>query len=140
MSKIDSLGETIDYTNARIEHLKMIQNVIQRMSTSSTVIKRYAVVVALAVSGSANLVGKPDLLVVGGMAMALFAFVDAEYLRTEKAFRTLFDEVRAEPSDQAPDFRMDATKTEQSFCAALVSWSVGAVYFGLVALILIGLL
>lgn len=118
----------------------MIQNVIQRMSTSSTVIKRYAVVVALAVSGSANLVGKPDLLVVGGMAMALFAFVDAEYLRTEKAFRTLFDEVRAEPSDQAPDFRMDATKTEQAFCAALVSWSVGAVYFGLVALILIGLL
>jgi hypothetical protein len=53
------------------------------------------------------------------------------YLRQERWFRALYDEVRGEPSERAPDFRIapDATiRGKESFLAAVASWSTAFLY------------
>ena len=128
----------MDGESARIEHLKMIQAVIARMSNSSAAMKRHAIVIALAVFGAAHVADNAALFPAGIVAVIFFAFIDAEYLRTEKGYRTLYNRVRDAAAEVQVNFQMEGEKTEHAFCQALFSWSVGMLYIALVGLLAIG--
>jgi hypothetical protein len=120
-------------------HLQFIQGAITRMSDASASIKRHAIVVALAVLGSAQL-SHQKILVVAGIAITLvFALLDASYLRRERGFRLLYDEVRTEPADKVVDFRMNPLINSHSLRNALFSWSVGGLYISLAAVQLVAI-
>jgi hypothetical protein len=90
---------------ARIEHLKMIQGVINRLATCSFQLKGWVVTLAAALQvflkGEAN----PAYLFVPALPVIAFWFLDGWYLRQERLFRRLYDNVRGE--EATADFSMD---------------------------------
>jgi histidine triad (HIT) family protein len=74
----------------RRQHLDYLQSAISRMASASAAAKTWLLPVATATYGYGlvNRSGGTTLLGVG--AVALFAFLDARYLREERAFRALF--------------------------------------------------
>lgn len=121
-------------------HLQFIQAAITRMSDASAAIKRHAIVVALAVLGSAQLSHQKVLAVAGVAITLVFALLDASYLRRERGFRLLYDEVRSEPAEKVVDFRMTQPLNSHSLRNSLFSWSVGGLYISLAAVQLVAIL
>lgn len=127
-----------DFTAQRIEHLKMIQNVIDRMATASASFKRYAVLLSAA---TAALVLRPPtepgiLLVVAGLLL-VFWWLDAKYLSQEVWFRTLYTKVRLEPPNQRPDFNLSPDHESCHWGRKFCSWSV-AFFYGTIIAFLVG--
>ena len=119
---------TVGYS---IKHLEFIQSAISRMADSSAAIKRHAIVVALAVLASAQVLHQAPLLVAGMAMTVVFAMLDASYLRNEKGFRSLYDEVRMKPNTETVDFRMEPLTGEHAFVRVLLSWSIIWLYLSL---------
>ena len=81
------------------EHLDYIQNVINRMSHNSFLIKGWTItfislLFILAVNGSSYL-----LLILSLLPLICFWGLDAYYLRQERLFRKLYDSVRQAKKD-----------------------------------------
>jgi hypothetical protein len=90
---------------ARIEHLKMIQGVINRLATCSFQLKGWVVTLAAALQvflKEAN----PAYLFVPALPVIAFWFLDGWYLRQERLFRRLYDDV-CRRKEGAVDFSMD---------------------------------
>ena len=91
---------------ARIEHLNMIQGVVNRLATCSFQLKRWVVTLAAALQvflkGEAN----PAYLFVPALPFIAFWFLDGRYLRQERLFRRLYDDV-CRRKEGAVDFSMD---------------------------------
>lgn len=102
----------------RRKHLDYIQAVVTRQSASSASAKSWILSVTVALFGFALAQHAWGLAVLGMLAVALFAYLDANYLRSEKQFRLLYDTV-ARSTQQVPLFSLDPT-------AALVSPGPGA--------------
>jgi hypothetical protein len=129
-----------DHLTARIEHLKMLQNVIDRMAGASASMKRYCLLVVAAAIAFAATTDSPLIALAAALLTAVFWALDAMYLRQERWFRALYDEVRGEPSERAPDFRIapDATiRADESFLAAIASWSTALLYGPLILFLLL---
>ena len=84
----------MDPEAARVEHLKMIQNVIDRMGRNSFALKAASITVVTALA--AALIGsKIPSIGLGGIGVVAFWALDAYYLRQERLFRQLHDSVRS---------------------------------------------
>src|ERR1700693_1948280 len=83
---------------AQHEHLKMIQEIINRLATCSFQLKGWIV----ALKGEAH----PIYLFVPALPVIAFCLLDAWYLRHERLFRGLYDDVRCK--EGVADFSMDA--------------------------------
>lgn len=118
----------------RIRHLELIQTAIARMAENSAAIKRHAVVVSLAVLGSARVLSESSLLLGGVIVTVVLALLDASYLRNERGFRNLYESVRQEEDFQPVDFRMMPSRAGHPVLHSLCSWSVGGFYLPLVVL------
>lgn len=77
----------------RRKHLEFIQSVIARMSAASSSAKSWLLPVVTATYGYALTKHADSVAVLGMCAVALFAFLDANYLKQERAYRQLYDEV-----------------------------------------------
>lgn len=117
-----------------INHLQFIQSAICRMAEASAAIKRHAIVVALAVLASAQVLHQAPLLVAGMVMTVVFAMLDTSYLRIEKGFRFLYDEVRMKPNTETVDFRMKPLTGEHAFVRVLLSWSIIWLYLSLLSI------
>lgn len=74
----------------RRKHLELIQNAVDRMAGSSANAKSWLLPVVTAAFGF-SLVEREFLVAILGLgAILLFAFLDAQYLRQERAFRALY--------------------------------------------------
>lgn len=83
----------MDIETARIEHLKLIQGIIERMGRNSFAIKAGAVTISAAVAAVAP--GSTFVVSIGGVVLILVLWaLDAFYLRQERAFRGLYDKIR----------------------------------------------
>lgn len=83
----------MDSEAARVEHLKLIQAVVDRLGRNSFAIKSTAAAasaVLVAFTASAN----SPLAAVGGFAILSLWLLDARFLRQERCFRRLYDSVR----------------------------------------------
>lgn len=77
----------------RRKHLDFLQAVVTRMSAASTATKGWLLPVITATYGYAVTQGSTAIAVLGLLAVAVFAIVDANYLNQERAFRALYDAV-----------------------------------------------
>ena len=92
----------------KLKHLDYIQAAIVRMASNSFLLKRWCIVVVASVAYFAL---KSGCLLLAMMALALpislFASFDLYFLRLERLFRALYDDVRKRKECSAIDFSMD---------------------------------
>jgi len=90
----------------RVKHLDMIQGVIARVAGYGATLKNYCITLATALCGFAVTLQHPYLAVVSLMPIILFAALDAQFLRVERRFRALYDEVRKQDWNSVPTFEI----------------------------------
>lgn len=93
----------------RIKHMEMVQAVVARLGGNGFVVKGWAITVAGAFQGFSVTRENGWLALVGILPTVLFWFLDASFLRSERAFRVLFERVRLGKTDS---FFMNATSPE----------------------------
>lgn len=138
----------------RRKHLDFIQATITRMSAASHTTKSWMLPVVTATYGYALTQSARSVALLGIAAVALFAYLDANYLRQEKRFRRLYKAV-AEGSNEIAVFSLnldDVTpggngKSAEEWAIWVprwinrlvpgpivwASWSVGPFYLALIA-------
>jgi len=77
----------------RRQHLSFIQAVITRMSQASASTKTWLLPIVTATFGYAITKNSPGVALLGTLAIFLFGLLDANYLKQERAFRKLYDQV-----------------------------------------------
>lgn len=95
----------------RRKHLDYIQAVITRMSAASSTAKGWLLPVVTATYGYALTKPFAPVALLGIAAAALFALLDANYLRQEKAYRHLYDTV-ARSTRPVPLFSLDPSEAD----------------------------
>lgn len=94
--------------NEIIEHLKLIQGVINRMSQISFILKGWTVSISIAILGFATSTSNYWVCLIALFPALVFWALDAYYLRQERLFRCLYDKVRNNES-KIPAFSMDTS-------------------------------
>src|SRR5262245_66595183 len=103
----------------------MVQSVVARMASTSATIKNYSIAVATAICGFAITLQRPLAGLVAFLAVVAFALLDAQYLRLERRFRSVFERVRAEDWVMPPSFEINlSTVSEIRYGSALWCWSL----------------
>lgn len=77
----------------RRQHLSFIQAVITRMSQSSATAKTWLLPIVSAAYGYTITKDAPAIALLGALAVVVFGLLDANYLKQERAFRKLYDDV-----------------------------------------------
>lgn len=94
----DSVGRDPEDTR---KHLDFIQGVVTRMSAASSTAKAWLLPVVTAAYGYALTQGADSIALLGLGATLLFAYLDANYLRQEKRFRSLYKAVASGKNELA---------------------------------------
>ena len=94
--------------DAKIKHMEMIQGVINRMASNSFSLKGWSVVLVSALFALAASQAQFFFVLLAYFPAFAFWILDAYYLRQERLFRKLYDDVRTK-SDGEIDFSMDTT-------------------------------
>ncbi|MBD0020855.1 HIT domain-containing protein [Gordonia sp. (in: high G+C Gram-positive bacteria)] len=125
------LVETEISPEDRRKHLDYIQAVITRQSAASASTKGWLLPVVTAVFGFALTQHVWLLALLGICLIAVFAYVDANYLRSEKAYRELYKTVsRSERT--VPHFTLDPTDAREPLPAdapAAAKWKTWCVTY-----------
>ena len=107
------------------KHLEFIQDVVERHSRNSFILKGWSVTLVAAVFLLAVRGAKPPLVMAAGFLPSLtFWALDAYYLRQERMYRALYDHVRKGAADREDRFNLDA----RPFASKVPTWfhSLGA--------------
>lgn len=96
----------------RRKHLDYIQAVVTRQSAASSAAKGWLLPIVTATFGFALTQHSWPLAALGMVAVVLFAYLDANYLRSEKKFRRLYNTV-ARSSRQVPLFTLDPVDADE---------------------------
>lgn len=83
-------------------HLELIQSVINRMSAASSNAKTWLLPVVTAAYGYALTQGADSVSTLGVGATLLCAYIDAQYLRQERKFRSVYNDVASGRSEIEP--------------------------------------
>ena len=81
------------------KHLDFIQAIVTRMSAASSTAKGWLLPVVTATYGYALTKHAESVALLGLLAVVLFMFLDAHYLRQEQAYRKLYDAVARRTRD-----------------------------------------
>ena len=103
---------SVPMDDGRREHLQMIQGVIDRMANCSFQLKGWAVTLAVALEVFLKGEASPAYLFVPALPVVAFWLLDAWYLKRERLFRHLFDDVRKK--NGPADFSMDVAAFKNS--------------------------
>lgn len=98
-----------------VTHLQMIQEIINRLSGNSFLLKGWYITIVGTLSAFAVQSKNPLYFSLAAFLAIPFWFLDAYYLRLERLYRKLYDDVRVQPST---DFSMN-TKV---FVPGVHSW------------------
>lgn len=92
----------------KTEYLQMIQEPISRMSTASAIFKGFSATIVSGISALTYCEVNEIVLALSFVPLLLFLLLDIYYLKLEKKYRFLFDQVR---KDEHPiDFSMELTR------------------------------
>ena len=94
-------------TNGKVEYLQMLQEPICRMSTISAIFKGFAATIVAGISTIPYSTMNLCVLGLSFLPVLAFAIMDVYYLKLERKFRFLFDQVRQDKHDI--DFSMKLT-------------------------------
>src|SRR5262249_48800751 len=107
----------------RVKHLDMLQAAVARMAGVGVSLKNYCVTITTAVCGFAITLQRPALALLSLLPIITFALMDAQYLRVERCFRGLFDQVRCEDWGKLPSFEINLKSAQPvSFWGTVFSW------------------
>jgi hypothetical protein len=122
----------------KLEHLKLIQNVIERMARESSLMKRYSIVATAVGAGTYQTMSEPVILLITILGIVCFWGLDARYLQQEHWFRNMYDEVRIRPDDGTFDFELTPSvelRDTVEFWDKVFNWSTMPLYAVLASLI-----
>jgi hypothetical protein len=105
------LGTTPALNESQIKHLEFIQAVISRLSTDSFLMKGWAITIAGVIYSFAANHLNPWVAAVGFAPVVAFWFLDSYFVRKERQFRALYDDVRS-GSTRIPPFCMNVNLCE----------------------------
>ena len=125
-----------------IKHLELIQAVITRMAQNSFSYKGWAITIVSALFALAVAISSPFLLLIAILPILIFWGLDAYYLRQERLFRRLYDNIRITDKKEYEDtfFSMDTSpfKNEvQTWWRICWSITIGWLYGPLLLIVLI---
>ncbi len=133
-----------DRTERQIAHLAMIQAIIARMASNSFALKSLAVTLCAGVIALIGAVPNPSwkYFISAAGPVLVFGWLDASYLRLERLYRKLYDDVRKGVEMEPFDMRVDRYDAQVDSTARIAAaWSVSWLYGTLLAVLaLIGLL
>lgn len=92
----------------KIEYLQMIQEPICRMSTISAIFKGFAATIVAGIAALTYCEVNVWVLGLSFMPVVVFSFLDIYYLKIEKKYRFLYEQVRTGAHEV--DFSMQLTK------------------------------
>jgi len=95
--------------DSKRKHLEMTQNVINRLSTNSFLLKGWSVVLVSALFAFAAKDSKPIFVYLAYFPAFSFWALDGFFLCQERRYRALYDHVRGLP-EEAVDFSMDTNQ------------------------------
>lgn len=117
----------------RRQHLNFIQAVVSRMASASASAKTWLLPIVTATYGYALASNDWYVAILGMFAAVVFGLLDANYLKQERAFRALYDDVAAgadirpfgmNPALAAPEGKADYWPNRKDW----TSWSIALVY------------
>lgn len=128
----------------KIAHLEMIQGVISRMAENSLRLKEWSVGIVSALMAIAVTTKSTKVVLIGFLPAIVFYLLDAYYLRLERCFRELYDNVRVKDSS-CVDFYMNfdggsglcSQKWWDSWLSSLFSFATAPFHIVIVIAILI---
>jgi hypothetical protein len=113
----------------RVKHLEMLDSVISRIAGQGASLKNYCITLTTAACGFAITLQKPVVALLSLVPVIVFALLDAQYLRLERRFRAVFEDVRLGNWKSVPSFDMrTASALKASYWSALSSWSIAIFY------------
>ena len=96
---------------ANLKHLEFIQNIITRQAGNSFLLKGWSLTIATATFGYSASKTSWRVASIGALAMLGFWYLDAYYLKQERLFRCLYDDVRkVTPESESLSMNTDAFK------------------------------
>lgn len=121
----------------KLKHLEFIQNVINRMANNSFIIKGWCITLAAALIA---LLEKKDIdkcyIPFSFIPLLFFWFLDAYFIKVERQYRKLYDEVRKE-EDEKIDFSMDISSYEECYRKVFFSYTLFLFYLSLIGISLV---
>ena len=96
----------------KIAYLQMIQEPICRMSTISAIFKGFAATIVSGISALTYCEVNVWVLALSFLPVIVFSFLDIYYLKIEKKYRFLYEQVRNDA--QRVDFSMQLTKNNNA--------------------------
>lgn len=120
------------------KHLEFIQSVMTGMARNSYLLKGWTVTLVAATLALSITTPSVWIVLIAALPTLVFCFLDAYYLRQEKLFRELYNEVRSAP-DQVEDFSLNTDPYDQRVpCTPSLIFTVSVWPFYLVILLAIG--
>jgi len=118
----------------KLKHLEFIQSVVNRLASGSFLIKGWAITIVAALFALFVKNINQHFIFIAAIPVFTFWILDGYFLSQERAFRSLYDNVRNRDSDKI-DFSMDIAnfrgKKNSWFCS-LFSRTILLFYFALV--------
>jgi hypothetical protein len=112
-----------------VKHLEMVQGVVARLANYGATLKNYCLTLTTAVCGFAITLQRPLVALLALVPILIFAVLDAQYLRIERRFRGLFDQLREKDWSQLPTFEIGLKAAPPSgYWDAFTSWSIFIFY------------
>ena len=127
------------------KHLEMIQGVINRMGTSSFLIKGWSATLATGIVALSREAKRPaPVIAIAVVPVLVFWVLDAYFLFQERLFRALYDHVRSNEENQI-DFSMDTSRFNggrntwwsSAFSESLVIFNVALLFTVVVAVLVL---
>jgi len=123
-----------------IKHLEFVQSVIERMAGNSFLLKGWSITVATALLALATKEARPQLTAL--ILFPAFAFwgLDAYYLRQERLFRRLYEELVADESEDIEALSMSTRRYNNavpSWLATVITPTVGSLHGTVVGVVVI---
>ena len=122
-------------TTEQLKYLEFVQSIVTRMHDASISMKRFAIT-AFALGGAfARYLQDSAIVFLTMVAVIAFWVLDAKYLRIEREYRTLFDNVRSQPATEPASFNLSPVRSGRTPLKELASWSTSILYVPLILLL-----
>lgn len=121
------------------KHLEFIQAVVTRLARNSYLLKGWTITLVAATFVLSLSVTSAWLVAIALLPTIAFSILDAYYLRQERLFRKLYNDVRRNP-DSVEAFSMDTSPYKEAVSGTariLLSISVGLFYIPVALVVLI---
>jgi hypothetical protein len=131
------------FIEQKLKHMDLIQDVVKRMASNSFQLKTWTIGIVSAILAMAGKDEQIYLIPLAAVPILLFWGLDAYFLRLERLYRKLYDDVRKrEEGTDSIDFSlnfMPYATAENSWFNVALSRTL-SVFYGLLLLMIIGLI